>query len=81
MKFNHLSLRLINRAIYTREVSTMKCKECNGKGSVKCPSCKGKGQHYRVITSNFECKHCNGSGVKNAVFVMAKAIVSVHTSL
>ena len=42
----------------------MKCKECNGKGSVKCPSCKGKGQHYRVLASNFECKHCNGSGVK-----------------
>lgn len=42
----------------------MKCKECNGKGSVDCPRCKGKGKHIRVLTSSFECKHCHGSGVK-----------------
>lgn len=42
----------------------MKCKECNGKGSVKYPSCHGKGYHPRVFGSSPECKHCNGSGVK-----------------
>ena len=43
----------------------MKCKTCNGKGSVDCPKCNGKGRvGGGVFTSSSECKHCNGSGVK-----------------
>ena len=55
----------------------MKCKKCNGDGSVRCPSCEGRGYHIRVITSNFECKHCNGSGVKKCGVCNGKGYIQI----
>ena len=46
----------------------IRCRECNGRGTVPCRHCKGKGDVYEYMPIAPEagrwvpCDHCNGTG-------------------